>query len=202
MQPTENERPATAHSMDPPSGNTVEPHQIRQANLSGAGTTIVTPVYNQPTAPPAQAPANPQFRPDSDHEMGSQPEQGGQPTQHSQMNVEPMVQIDRNKLTQQWIAENAGGAGKVRTVSRTREYTRQTKTRQIQKSRRGSRITKPIVIAHQNKTNTRHRTGTARQQPEPAYTGTAGPVQPIMPAPLQPQAGAPPPHHPTVGPVQ
>ena len=47
MQPSESQRPATAHSMDPSSGNTVEPPQIRCANLSGAGTSIVTPVDNQ-----------------------------------------------------------------------------------------------------------------------------------------------------------
>ena len=162
---------------------------------------MVTPVDNQQPAPPAQTPTETQFQPDSDHEMNSQPEQGDQPTRPSQMDVEPTAQINRNERTQQWVAENAGGTGKVRTVSRTKEYTRGTKARQIQKPRHCNRITKPIVVVHQNTTGTRHRTGATHQQTEPPHTGIAGPVQPTVPAPLQPQA-VPPPHHPAAGPVQ
>merc|ERR1712015_270165 len=115
-----------------------------------------------------------------------------------------MVQIDRNRLTQQWIAENAGEISKVRRASRTKarqiqkstDYTKP-KPRSVQCDRERELrklITKPIVAAQPDGTGTRYSPVTAEQQANPAYTDAAGPVQPNMPAPPQPQPG-PPPHH-------
>ena len=215
MPPSESQRPATAHSIDPPSGNTVEPPQIRRANLSGAGTSVVTPVYHQPLPPPpVQMPTEAQFEHDSDQQMNSQPELEDQPTRPNQIEADPMVQIDRNRLTQQWIADNAGETGEVTRASRTKARQVQkskTKARQIQKSTDYTKpkprsvqcdreqelrklITKPIVAAHPDRTGTRYSPVTAEQQAEPAYTDAAGPVQPNVPAPPQLQP-VPPPHH-------
>merc|ERR1712015_509794 len=146
--------------------------------------------------------------------MDSQPELADKPTRPSQIEVDPVVQIDRNRLTQQWIADNARETGEVTRARRTKARQIQkskTKARQIQKSTDYTKpkprpvqcdrqqelrklITKPIVAAHPDGTGTRYSPVTAEQQAIPAYTDAAGPVQPNMPAPPQPQPG-PPPHH-------